>query len=51
MLAVPIHSSLHLMFVADKIQTGLTKQQIRSQIVDNRQNIRKQLLEMAKALQ
>ncbi|WWC59227.1 uncharacterized protein I303_101777 [Kwoniella dejecticola CBS 10117] len=31
--------------------TGLTKQQIKSQLVDNRQNVRKQLAEFAKGLQ
>ncbi|WWC87092.1 uncharacterized protein L201_001978 [Kwoniella dendrophila CBS 6074] len=31
--------------------TGLTKQQIKSQLVDNRQNVRKQLNEFAKGLQ
>ncbi|WVQ84050.1 hypothetical protein IAT38_006195 [Cryptococcus sp. DSM 104549] len=31
--------------------TGLTRQQIKSQLVDNRQNVRKQLVEAARALQ
>ncbi|KAK4686305.1 hypothetical protein P7C73_g3829, partial [Tremellales sp. Uapishka_1] len=32
-------------------ETGLSTQQIKSQLVDNRQNVRKQLMETAKGLQ
>ncbi|RXK37576.1 hypothetical protein M231_05118 [Tremella mesenterica] len=31
-------------------KTGLTKQQIKSQLADNRQNVRKQLIELARTL-
>lgn len=33
------------------LQTGLNKQQVKSQLVDNRQNVRKMLMELARGLQ
>jgi hypothetical protein len=44
------YRSLYLLCCDGIAQTGLTMQQIRSQIADNRNNLRRQLMERCKTL-